>query len=79
MSDKEIKSKAIMEFVNMMIGALDGGFVDKNNPTLSEIHRVAENYIKDKYGIIVPTIDDDWGEEIAELCGLRKSATTKNK
>jgi len=68
---KEIKSEAIMEFVDMMIGAFESGFTDKNNPTLAEIHQVARNYIKDQYKIEVNNIVQDWGADLAEDCGLK--------
>ena len=73
MEENEIKAKAVMEFVNMMIGAFNTGFVDKNNPTLSEIYQVARNYIKDSYGVEVPDIVQAWGEDLAKECGLKIS------
>lgn len=67
----QIKADAVNEFVCMMIGALESGFVDKNNPTLAEIHRAAHHHVKDNYGIELPNIEDQWGDETAELCGLK--------
>lgn len=64
------KAEAIKHFVSTMIGAFDAGFVDKNNPTLSEIHQVARNHIKDNYGIDTPDIIKEWSKEVAESCGL---------
>lgn len=74
MADSHIKAGAIKDFVNSMIGAFESGFVDKNNPTLSEIHQVARNHIKDNYGIETDNIVDEWGQELAEHCGLKKSS-----
>ena len=68
--EKVISANAITDFVNMMIGALEAGFVDKNNPTLSEIYQVARNHIKDTYGLDTPDIVEKWGEDIAKECGL---------
>jgi hypothetical protein len=68
-TENQIKADAITQFVSMMIGALDSGFVTENRPTIAEIHRVAQNYIKDAYGIETPHIVEQWGEDIAELCG----------
>jgi len=47
--DKE-KAEAIMGLVELMVGAFVSGFVDKNNPTISEIYQVARNHVKDNYG-----------------------------
>ncbi len=69
--ENKMKAGAVSEFVNMMIGAFESGFVDKNNPTLSEIFRVAQNHIADNYGVKTHNIDVVWGREIAEQCGLR--------
>lgn len=66
----KFKSEAIESLVNTMIGAFESGYVEKNNPTLSEIYRVAQNHIKDNYGVEIPNIDDQWGKETAERCGL---------
>lgn len=72
MANSHIKAGAIKDFVNMMIGAHESGFVDKNNPTLAEIHQVARNYIKDSYGIETENIVEEWGIEVAKECGFKK-------
>ena len=72
-TENQLKADAINEFVSMMIGALNAGFTEKNNPTLQEIHRVAQVHIKDNYGIDMPNIVEQWGQETAELCGLVKN------
>ena len=69
-NDNEIKAAAVMGFVNMMIGAFNANFVDKNNPTLAEIHRTAQNHIKDSYGVAVKNIEDEWGRDTAIDCGF---------
>lgn len=66
----QLKTDAVMSFVNLMIGAYDSGFVDTNNPTLAEIHQVARNHIKDSYGIDTPSIVEQWGVDVARECGL---------
>ena len=71
MSENKIKADAVLEFVNLMIGAFDAGFVDKNNPTLSEIYQVARNHVKDSYGIESPNIIEQWGEESAIAAGSK--------
>ena len=69
--DNDIKAAAVLDFVDMMISAFHAGFVDKNNPTLSEIHQVAINYVKDNYGVEYKDICKVWGERIAIDCGLK--------
>jgi hypothetical protein len=78
MTKDETKSAAIMNFVDLMIGALESGFVEKNNPTLAEIHQVARNHIKDNYNVQYDPIDKRWGDEVAELCGLKKPRPADN-
>lgn len=70
MNEKEIRVDAIKGFVNLMIGAHEAGFVDKNNPTLSEIHQVAKNHIKDSLGIDTPCIVEEFGLATAIACGM---------
>lgn len=67
---KEIKAQAVMDFVNMMIGALDSNFVRGNNPNLATTYRCAQNWVKDEYGSEVKNIEDAWGEDTAKECGL---------
>ena len=69
--ENKMKSSAVIEFVNTMIGALESGFIDKNNPTLSEIYRFAQTHIDDIYKIDTPNIVESWGEETAKLCGCQ--------
>jgi hypothetical protein len=69
-SENKIKAEAIFNFVDLMIGAFESGFVDKNNPTLSEIHQVARNHVFDTYGKEYPPIDQRWSKELAKECGL---------
>jgi hypothetical protein len=71
--DLNIETKAIMEFVNTMIGAYEADFVLKNNPTLSEIYQVARNHCRDTYGSSVPDIVQAWGEDTARICGFKES------
>jgi len=69
MNDKA-KADAVMEFVNLMIGAFDVNFVLKNNPNLAEIYQVARNHVLDKYKINVPDIVSVWGADTAKNCGF---------
>ncbi len=74
-TENQIKADAINEFVSLMIGAFDSGFVDRNNATLAEIHRVAHHHVKDRYAIELPDIVEQWGQETAEEC--RENPGTK--
>jgi len=69
-NENKLKAEAVINFVDLMIGAFESGFVDKNNPTLSEIHQVARNHVRDTYGEEYPPIDQRWGKELAKECGL---------
>ena len=69
MSDKE-KAEAIMGLVELMVGAFVSGFVDKNNPTISEIYQVARNHVKDNYGIDYPSVVEAYGADTAIKLGL---------
>lgn len=69
-TENEIKAAAIMGFVDLMIGAFESGFVNKNNPTLAEIHQVARNHIADSYGVNYSDIVIRHGEQTAKDCGF---------
>lgn len=71
-SGKEIKTEAIMDFVDSMIGAFDAGYVDRNYCALSEIYMVARHRVKDTYGIEKPTVIERYGEKMAVDIGLGK-------
>lgn len=73
MTEEQLKSDAVNNFVCQMIGALEAGFIDHNSPTLAEIHQVARHHVKDNYGIELPNIVEQWGQEVAEMCGLGKA------
>lgn len=77
MSNNEAYARAIKNFVNLMIGAHESGFVDKNNPTIAEIHQVAKNHIKDAYGIDTPDIVAEFGIDVAISCGMPESQARK--
>jgi len=68
-TESQIKADAINDFVSHMIGALEAGFIDENTATLAQIHRVAQNYVKDSFDIKLPHITEQWGEDVAKLCG----------
>lgn len=70
-AENKIKADAVKHFVNLMIGAFQSGFVAHNKPTLAEIHRVAQIHIMDNYDIESQNIEEEWGKETAEQCGLR--------
>ena len=67
--DKE-KAEAIMGLVELMVGAFVSGFVDKNNPTISEIYRIAQVHVKDNYNADYPSIIEAYGAETAVKLGF---------
>lgn len=69
-TENQIKAAAVKEFVSMMIGAFESGFIDTPKLTLAQLHRVAQNHCKDSYGIDTPDIVAEWGEETSRECGL---------
>lgn len=75
---KKMKAEGVKYFVSLMIGALEGGFVDGNTVTLAQLHQVAKNHLKDSYDIDSADIIEEWGEDVAKLCGLEIS-DSKNK
>ena len=70
-TENQIKADAVSGFVGNMIGALESGFIDTPNCTLAEIHRCAQNHIKDNYGIETPGLAEQWGEDMANECGAK--------
>lgn len=73
MAQSQVKAGAIKDFVNLMIGALDAGFVEGSTLTLAQVHEIARNHIEDTHGIKTKTLREEWGDEVAELCGAPKS------
>lgn len=69
--ENKIKAAAVMSFINTMIGAFEAGFVDKNNLTLAELFRVAQNHLSDNYGIETPDLKDQWGAPFALTCAAK--------
>ena len=71
MTEDQIKSDAVKDFVTMMIGALESGFVDTSNPSLASVHQAYRRHVKDNYGVDMPDIVEEWGQAVAELAGLK--------
>ncbi len=63
-----IKTKAIMDFANMHVGAFDSGFVDGNTLTVYDVHRSAQNYVLDTYKVNVQSLAEEWGNDTAIEC-----------
>ncbi|EOW9398404.1 hypothetical protein ACOBWJ_001206 [Vibrio cholerae] len=59
--EKNIKASAVMDFVDMIRGAYDSGFID-NHPTNYDIYRSAQMHVKDRYGVET----DNWDDELAK-------------
>ncbi|MBY3671919.1 hypothetical protein HKH62_04980 [Vibrio cholerae] len=59
--EKNIRASAVMDFVDMIRGAYDSGFID-NHPTNYDIYRSAQMHVKDRYGVET----DNWDDELAK-------------
>jgi len=64
------KAAAIMNFVDLIIGAFDSNHVATNALTLAQLHRIAEHHCADIYGSKFGNIVSRHGEELAKECGL---------
>lgn len=64
------KAAAIMNFVDLMIGALESNHVTTNTFTLAQLHRIAEHHCIDNYGAQFGNIIARHGEDLAKECGL---------
>ena len=67
--ENKIKAQAVQEFVEIMVGALEAGFIDTNTLTIYEAYRVAQNHCADKYGVEMPDMAAVWGDEVAKMTG----------
>ncbi len=67
----KLQGQAVIEFVDMMIGAMESGFTDINKITLAQIYQVARHHVKDNYGKDTPSIAEKWGDERARACGVK--------
>lgn len=77
MTNGEMCANAIKTFVNLMVGAHETGFVNKNNPTIAEIHQVAKNHIQNAHGITTPNIVEEFGIDVAVSCGMPEEDAIK--
>lgn len=67
-SDNQAKAALIMDFVGIMIGAFDSGFVDTARLNLAQLYQVARNHVKDNFGIETKSLADEMGEDFARCC-----------
>ena len=57
--ENKIKSKAVMDFANMVVGAFQSGFVDKDL-TVYDLFQSARNHVKDNYNVDTdPMVGDE--------------------
>ena len=64
----KLKADAIMNLVDIAIGAFINGFTDRNKMTLAELHQIARNHISDNYKINIDTMPETWGDDIFAIC-----------
>jgi hypothetical protein len=65
------KAAAIMNFVDLMIGAFESNHVTTNTVTLAQLHRIAEHHNNDTFGVEYGNIIERHGAELAKECGLK--------
>ena len=53
-----MKAAAVMEFVNVQIGAFESGFVETNETSLYSLYRFAQHHVKDNYGTETKSMND---------------------
>ena len=70
---KASKAKIVMDFANMHVGAFDSGFVDGNTLTVYDVHRSAQNYVRDTFQVNVQSLSEEWGELTAKECRYGES------
>lgn len=63
----EIKASAVMEFVNVQVGAFEANFVETNDVSLYSMYRFSQHHVKDNYGVETKLMSEQWGDHIAEL------------
>lgn len=63
----DIKAQAVMEFVNVQVGAFESGFVVSNCVSLYSMYRFAQHHVKDNYGLETKLMSEEWGNSITEL------------
>ncbi|HIH0452595.1 TPA: hypothetical protein ACYHN4_002770 [Vibrio cholerae] len=59
--EKNIRASAVMDFVDMIRGVYDSGFID-DHPTNYDIYRSAQMHVKDRYGVET----DNWDYALAK-------------
>lgn len=68
----QIKADAIMNFVDVHLGAFESGFVDSSELSLYSLHKSAQSHIVDNYSVSSQSISDKYGREFSEMCKSSK-------
>ncbi len=66
---EQIKADAINEFVCVIIGAYESGFITQNYLTLHQLHNLTRAHIRSEFNIDLPNIVEQWGASTAKACG----------
>ena len=64
----KLKSDAVMEFVNSMIGAYESGFIEVHESNLADVYMCAKQHVNMNYKTDVKSLDEEWGKCIADMC-----------
>lgn len=65
---KNNNAKIVMDFANMHVGAFESGFTSNNTLTIYDLHRTAQNYVRDTFQVNVKSLDEEWGELTSKEC-----------
>ncbi len=65
---KNNNAKIVMDFANMHVGAFEAGFTSNNTLTIYDLHRTAQNYVRDTFQVNVKSLDEEWGELTSKEC-----------
>ncbi|ELH9434902.1 hypothetical protein RQX57_004160 [Vibrio vulnificus] len=65
---KEAQGMAVMNFVNVQIGAFEAGFIKTSDCTLFEMHKYARIHVKDNYNMETPNFSDTWSADMICHC-----------
>ena len=75
---KTAQGMAVMNFVDVQIGAFESGFIDSSDLTLFQMHQYSRQHVKDNYEMETPYFSDVWGVDMICHCSGGKLPKTVN-
>jgi hypothetical protein len=73
--ENKIKADAVMEFVNIQLGAFESNFVETNQVSLYSMYRFAQHHVKDNYEQETKNLADVYSVEFANECRSTEELT----